>query len=147
MEAERVAAEAPFRLLGHLDLGDQAAGCRIPPGTRCRLLSGPDCVPRRTRRDIPPEATGRRRARRRRRCRPARSPAPHVRDRSAPPARRPTGQYALDVVLPQPDPVVVPGGTVADIQRGPDEPCDLGYLSLRKEPIGDAALNEDLDGA
>jgi hypothetical protein len=32
MDPERVAAEAPFRLLAHLDLGDQAARCRIPPG-------------------------------------------------------------------------------------------------------------------
>src|SRR5205823_5334510 len=32
MDAEGVAADAQFRLLGHLDLGDQAAGRRIPPG-------------------------------------------------------------------------------------------------------------------
>jgi len=32
MDALVIAAEAPFRLLGHLDLGDQAARCRIPPG-------------------------------------------------------------------------------------------------------------------
>ena len=32
MDAEGVAADAPFRLLGHLDLGDQGAGRRIPPG-------------------------------------------------------------------------------------------------------------------
>src|SRR5215210_6247645 len=31
MDALVIAAEAPFRLLGHLDLGDQAARCRIPP--------------------------------------------------------------------------------------------------------------------
>jgi hypothetical protein len=31
MEAKGVAMDAQFRLLGHLDLGDQAAGCRIPP--------------------------------------------------------------------------------------------------------------------
>jgi hypothetical protein len=58
-------------------------------GTRCRLLCGPGCVRRRTRRDNPPAATSRRTAPRRRRSRPARSPSPHVRDRSAPPARRP----------------------------------------------------------
>ena len=28
----RVAAVAPFRLLGQLDLGDQVARCRMPPG-------------------------------------------------------------------------------------------------------------------
>ena len=32
MDAVGVAAQAPFRLPGHLDLGDQVAGCRIPPG-------------------------------------------------------------------------------------------------------------------
>jgi hypothetical protein len=58
-------------------------------GTRCRRPSGSDCVLRRTRRDIPPAARGRRKAGRRRRCRPARYPSPRVRDRSAPPARRP----------------------------------------------------------
>jgi hypothetical protein len=31
MDPERVAADAPFRLLGQLDLSDQAARCRIPP--------------------------------------------------------------------------------------------------------------------
>ena len=56
-------------------------------GTRCRPPFGSDCVLRRIRRGSPPVATGRRTARRRRRCRPARSPSPHVRERSAPPAR------------------------------------------------------------
>jgi hypothetical protein len=32
MDALVVAAEAPLRLLGQLDLGDQADHCRIPPG-------------------------------------------------------------------------------------------------------------------
>ena len=32
MDAEGVAAYAPFRLLGQLDLGDQVADGRIPPG-------------------------------------------------------------------------------------------------------------------
>ncbi len=32
MDAEGVAADAPLRLLGQLNLGDQVAGCRIPPG-------------------------------------------------------------------------------------------------------------------
>jgi hypothetical protein len=59
----------------------------------------------------------------------------------------PAGQYALDVVLPQPEPVIVPGGKVADVQRGPSEPGDLRLLPLRKEPIGDSALIENLDGA
>jgi hypothetical protein len=32
MDAEGVAADAPFRLPGHLDLGDQVAGRRIQSG-------------------------------------------------------------------------------------------------------------------
>ena len=59
----------------------------------------------------------------------------------------PTGKYPLDVVLPQPQPVVVPGGKVADVQADVDEPCDLGDLPLREEPIGDSTLVENLDGA
>ncbi len=41
----------------------------------------------------------------------------------------------------------MPGGKVADVQADHGEPGDLGHLPLRKEPIGDAALIEDLDGA
>ena len=48
--------------------------------------------------------------------------------------------------LPEPENVVVPGGRVADVQ-GYVEVHDLMQLSLREEPIGDAALIEDLDGA
>ena len=50
-------------------------------------------------------------------------------------------------LLPQPEPVGMPGGEVADVQADHGEPGDLGHLPLRKEPIGDAALIEDLDGA
>src|SRR5436305_13886279 len=32
MDAEGVTADADFRLLRHLDLGDQVVGCRIPSG-------------------------------------------------------------------------------------------------------------------
>jgi hypothetical protein len=59
----------------------------------------------------------------------------------------PAGQYALDVVLPQPKPVVVAGGKVADVQTDRGESPDLGHLSLREEPIGDSTLIEDFDGA
>jgi hypothetical protein len=41
----------------------------------------------------------------------------------------------------------VPGGKAAEIQTGGGEPRDLSHLSLREEPIGDAALVKDLDGA
>ncbi len=59
----------------------------------------------------------------------------------------PAGEYSLDVVLPQPEPVVVPGGKVADVQTDPGEPGDLGHLPRREEPISDSALIENLDGA
>jgi hypothetical protein len=51
------------------------------------------------------------------------------------------------VVLPQPEPVIVPGGKVADVQRDPGERRHLRHLSLREEPIGDATLIEYLDRA
>jgi len=59
----------------------------------------------------------------------------------------PAAEYALDVVLPQPEPVIVPGRKIADVQRDPGELCDLSRLPLREEPIGDSALIENLDGA
>ena len=59
----------------------------------------------------------------------------------------PIGEDPLDVVLPQPEPVVVPGGKVADVQTDAGEPRDLRHLSLREEPIGDPTLIENLDGA
>jgi hypothetical protein len=47
----------------------------------------------------------------------------------------PTGQDALDAVLPQPEPVVVPRGKVADVQRDLGEPRDVHHLPPREEPI------------
>ena len=41
----------------------------------------------------------------------------------------------------------MPGGKAADVEPGTAEPSDLGHLPLGKEPIGDATLVEDLDGA
>jgi len=51
------------------------------------------------------------------------------------------------VVLPQPEPVGMPSGKVADVQSAPAEALDLGNLPLRQEPISDATLIENLDGA
>jgi hypothetical protein len=59
----------------------------------------------------------------------------------------PAGEDPLDVVLPQPEPVIVPGGKIADVQTDRGEARDLGDLPLRNEPIGDPALIENLDGA
>jgi hypothetical protein len=59
----------------------------------------------------------------------------------------PAGEDALDVALPEREPIVVPGGKVADVQWGSSEPRDLSLLPLREEPIGDSALIEDLNRA
>ena len=148
MDAEGVAADAPFRLLGHLDLGDQAARRRIPPG---ELDAG--CFTDQTASSVAPDEI----------LRPQRLAVGQL-DVDAGVVLRetrhltsaidrhrqladPAGQDALDVVLPQPEPVVVPGGKVADVQRDPGEPRDLRHLSLREEPIGDSTLIENLDGA
>ena len=148
MRARGSAADAQFRLLGHLHLGDQAARGRIPPG---ELDAG--CFPDQAASAVAPDEI----------LRPWRPTVRQfdvnagvvlsetgdlgaVRDRHRKLAD-PLGQDALDVVLPQPEPVGMPGGKAADVQRGPGEPRDLSHLSLREEPIGDAALVEDLDGA
>jgi hypothetical protein len=148
MEAEGVLADAQFRVLGHLDLGDQAAGCRIPSG---ELDAG--CFTDHTASSVAPDEI----------FRPQRLAVGHL-DVDAGVVLRearhltsaidrhrqladPAGQYALDVVLPQPEPVAVPGGKVADVQGDAGEPRDLGYLPLRQEPISDSTLIEDLDAA
>ncbi len=148
MRAEGVVADAQFRLLGHLDLGDQAAGRRVPAG---ELDAG--CLADKTAPSVAPHEV----------LRPQR-PAVGELDVDAgfalPEARHltsavdrhlelsdPAGQDALDVLLPEPEPVGMPGWKVADVQGNPRERPDLGHLPFREEPIGDAALVEDLDGA
>ena len=148
MRARGSAANAQFRLLGHLDLGEQGARRRIPAGEldagsfadQAASAVAPDEILR-------PDAL-----------------AVGQRDVHAGVVLResghlgavverdlqlgdPAGEDALDVFLPQPEPVGMPGGKVADVQADHGEPGDLGHLPLRKEPIGDAALIEDLDGA
>src|SRR5688572_6147032 len=51
------------------------------------------------------------------------------------------------MLLPKREPVIMPGGKVADVQASYGEPRDLSHLPLRKESLGDAALIENLDGA
>src|SRR5436305_12730589 len=112
MDAEGIAADAPFRrLLRHLDLGDQVAGRRIASRKRDagRLADetasaiASDRIFRPQRMavaglDIDPGAV----------LREARHlPSPvdgHAQ------LVDPAGQYALDVALPQRQPVIVPGG-------------------------------------
>jgi hypothetical protein len=59
----------------------------------------------------------------------------------------PAGEDALDVVLPQREPVVVPGREVADVQASEGEAGDLRGLSRREEALRDAPLVEYYDGA
>ena len=59
----------------------------------------------------------------------------------------PVGEDALDVLLPQREPVVVAGREVADVQAGDGEARDLRGLSRREESVRDAALVEYFDGA
>ncbi len=42
----------------------------------------------------------------------------------------PAREYALDMALPQRKPVIVPGGKVADVQKGSGKPGDLRHLPL-----------------
>src|SRR5918995_2719098 len=138
----------PCRLLGHLDLGDQGAGRRIPPG---ELDAGG--LPDQTASSVAPDEIFR-----------SQRLAVGELDVDAGVVLRetrhftstidrhrqlayPAGQYALDVVLPQPEPVGMPGGKVADVQTDAGEPRDLSHLSLREEPIRDSALIENLDSA
>ena len=59
----------------------------------------------------------------------------------------PVGEDALYVFLPERQPVIVAGGEVADVERNAGETRDLGGLALRQEPLGNATLVEDFDGA
>ena len=148
MHARGGAADAQFGLFGHLDLGDQAARRRIPPGE-------PDtgCLADQAASSVAPDEVPR----------PQR-PAVGQLDLDAAVVLReagdlgavvdrhrqlgdPAGEDALDVVLPQPEPVGMPGGEVADVQPDAGESRDLGHLPFREEAIGDATLIEDLDGA
>ena len=148
MDAEGVVSGAPFRGLGQLDLGDQVAGRRLPPGEldagcsadQAAASVAPDEIRRPQRRavgqlDVDAGVVLR-----------------EPRDVTVAMDRHlelgdPAGQDALDVLLPQPEAVRMPGGKVADVQGGPGEGVDLDRVSLGQEPIGDATLVEHLDGA
>ena len=148
MAADGVVVEAPFRFLGQLDLGEQEARRRFPPGEpdACCLADhaasaiapdevfGPD-RPAVGQLDVDPGVV----LREARHLTPAMDRHRELVD--------PFGEQALDVDLPQREPVGVPSGEVADVQWRPCECRNLHRLSLRQEPIGDATLVEHLDGA
>ena len=117
MHAEGIAADAQLRLLGHLDLGDQVAGRRIRAG---ELDAG--CLADQAASAIASDEI----------FRPQRLAVGQL-DVDAGVVLReaghftsaidrhrqladPAGEDALDVALPEREPVVVPGGKVADVQ-------------------------------
>lgn len=59
----------------------------------------------------------------------------------------PAGQNALDMLLPQRQPVIVPGRKIADIQTRDRKSGNLGYLPFGKEPVDDPTLIEKLERA
>ena len=142
------AANAQLRLLGHLDLGEQGACRGVPTGEldagfladQAASSVAPDEIRRPDasavgQRDVHPGVVL--------------GESGHlgaVLDRDLQ-LSDPAGEDALDVLLPQPEPVGMPGGEIADVQADHGEPGNLGHLPLGKEPIRDAALIEDLDGA
>ena len=148
MHAAGVMADAQFRLLGELGLGDQGARRRIPP----RELDAGRLADDAASSVAPGEVS-----------RPQRLSVGQLDIHAGVVLREaghltlaverhrqladPAGQYALDVVLPQAERVGVPGGEVADVQRDPGELPHVDDLSLGEEPIGDSALIEDLDRA
>jgi hypothetical protein len=146
--AESVPADAQLRLLGHLDLGDEGAGRCLPPrevDAGCLANDASASV-------AAHEVLGRQRPTVRQldfdTCVVLRE-AGHL----VPAMNRhleladPSGQDPLDVVLPQPEAVVVTGRKVADVQGDPGEAPDLSHLSLGEEAIRDPTLVEDLDAA
>ena len=148
MDTEGVAAQAQFRLLSQLDLGDQVAGRRIPPGEldaggfadQAASAVAPDEI-RRPQRLAVGQLDVDAGVVLRETCHLTAAMDGHRQ------LADPAGEDAFDVVLPKREPVVVPSGKVADVQTDPAERGDLGHLSLREELIGDSALIEDLDGA
>ena len=148
LSAVAVTADAELRLLGHLDLGDQGADGRVPAGEL-----DPGGLADQAATSVAPGEV----------FRPQR-PAVGQLDVDAGAVLRetrhvtsavdrhlqlvhPAGQDLLEAVLQQREPVGMAGGKVADVQPDPGEPRDLSRRPLREEPVGDAALIEDLDGA
>ena len=148
MEADGVVADAPLRLFCEFDLGDQVAHGRIPSG-ECNAGRLADQAASSVAADeiLCPQrlAVGERDVDAGVVLREAGHLASAM-DRHAE-LIDPAGQDALDVVLPEPERVGMPGGKVADIQSDAGELPDVRHLSLAEEPIRDSALIEDLDAA
>lgn len=144
----RIATEAPRRLFGHLDLGDQVADRGIPPREfdPCRLANEA----------APAIASDKVRSPQRGTIRQLNIDAILLLsepDHLATPVNRhrqlsdPLRQDALDVLLAQHKPVAMTTRKVADIDRYRRKRAELSGASLREKAIRDAALLKQLDGA
>src|SRR5262245_40656726 len=146
MDTAGVMPDSPLRLLGQLDLGDEVARGRIPPG-ECDAGGFTDQAASAVAANevLGPE-------------RPALGQldidAGVVLDETRHflsingyrQIAYPASQYALDVGLPKSEPVIVPGRKIANVQDSrAGEAANLSYLPLRQEPISDSALIENLD--
>ena len=141
-------AEAEFRFLVHLYLGDQPAGRRIPPGE----LDAGGLSDHASSSVAPHEVFRPKRLAIRQLDVDARLVLRETHHLALPDDRHPqlahpSSQYALEVVLPECKPVVVSGGKIADVQGDAGESLDLHGASLCQEPVRDTALIEHLDGA
>ncbi len=148
VDAGGVVADALRRLLGQLDLGDQVAPGRIPPGELDAGRLADDAAP-----SVAPDEI----------LRPQRLAAGQL-DVDAgvvlrearhlasvmDPHRQlgdPGGHDPLDLVLPDPERIRMTRREVAHVQHGRAEHRGLSHLTLREEPIGDPALIQHLDRA
>ena len=148
IDAAVVFAEAPRRLVGHRDLGDQVAERRVPSGEldpsrlahKAATAVASDEVRRSHRtavgqRDV--DAGGILRE-------PRHLDAAIDRDRQL---VDPRGEDALDGFLREREPVVVARRKVRDVEAVHREARDLHDLALRQEAVRDPTLIEDLDRA
>ena len=139
-------ADAQLRLPGHLDLGNQVADGRIPPrevdagalADQAATAVASDEVLRTQRTAVGQldvdagVVLGK--------ARHLTSAINRYRK-----LRDPGGEYGLDAVLRQREPVVVASRKITDVERDHREARDLHDLPLREEAIRDSTLIEHLD--
>ncbi len=148
MHAERVATDAPRRLVGHRRFRDQAAASRVPSGKpdaggladEAAAAVAADEVARAQRaavREVDVDAVVV--------LRESRDLAA-AQDGDAQPGD-PVGEEALDVLLLQREDDAVAGGQVADVQQHAAELGARRRAALRDEAVGEPALVQHLEAA
>src|ERR1700716_124374 len=142
------ATQAEFRLLLHLDLGNDPARGWIPARELdAGRLAHSAATPIATHQILSPQrcAVGQRNVD----AAVVLRETGHLalaQDRNAQ-LIEPAGQDALEVALQQRHPIVVAGGEIADVHRDPSKRLHLHRLPLGEEAIDDTALVQHLDGA